>query len=689
MRATLLVEIGCEEIPARMIPAGAAELAARLTAILDGAGLARGEATAWGGSRRLAVSVAEVDGGTSGGEERVLGPPAAAAFGPDGRPSKAAEGFARKQGIEAAALERVETEKGVYAGFRKVVPGKTVAEILAAALPRAVATMPFPKTMRWGDGTHRWVRPVHWVVALHGDEVLPMEVFGVASGRRSRGHRFLSRGDVEVPSADAYRETLESAFVVADPERRRSLLRLRLTEEAASVGGAVVPDEELLEEVVDLVEWPGVAPGRFEATFLQLPSEILVTTLRHHQKAFSVRGPGGLVNVFLSVANTDRDPAGHVRRGNTWVVTGRLEDARFFWTEDRKRPLASRVESLAQVTFHREAGSYLDKSRATAAIAAELAVRVGADPEACGRAATLAKADLTTGLVGEFPELQGIVGGLLLAAEGESPEVSRAVYEHYRPSSASDPLPESLAGAVVSVADKLQTIAALVGAGESPSGSRDPFGLRRAAFGAFRVALDRRWDLPVRDLLGLAGDDPATRTFLEERLDGFLRDAGYSANEIAAVRKANVDPSSFGDLPLFDVALRLDVVKTLRGRADFERLVDLTKRVDNILTKSGAILDGGARGAETHASAIALGELHAATADSIRAASGRKAYSDVIDLLSRYTEPVAKFFDDVLVLDPADPGATARRCGLLSSVRSALTHDFDIRELAGEAARRG
>jgi glycyl-tRNA synthetase beta chain len=684
MKAALLIEIGCEEIPARMIPAAARELAARVLGILDEARLPHGEATAWGGTRRLAVRVDGVEGSQASREELVLGPPATAAFGADGSPTPAGAGFARKQGIEPKDLERVETEKGVYAGFRRSRGGEGIGAILAGGLPGAVAGMPFPKTMRWGSGEHRWVRPVHWVVALHGEAVLPMRVLGVDSGRRSRGHRFLAGSAPEIADAAAYESALRAAHVVVDPAERRRVLGERLEREASSAGGTLVADPELLDEVGDLVEWPGVVLGRFEEDFLALPREILVTTLRHHQKAFSIARDGKLVNAFLSVANTDRDAAGHIRRGNEWVVSGRLEDARFFWGEDRKRPLAARVDDLAKVVFHRKVGSYRDKSEAVAALAASLAARVGIDAAKAAEAARLSKADLVTGLVGEFPELQGVVGGLLLEAEGGDPAVARAVYEHYRPAGADDALPESDLGAVVSVADKLHTIGALLAAGETPSGSRDPFGLRRAANGVFRVVLERRWPLGL--------DDLGAAPFLRERLEGFLRERGATPNEIAAVLLAG-GGAARESLP--SIAERLDAIGAIRGREDFARLVDLVKRVANIRRKNAdlvAAAESGSRGGEspeTDADAAALAAHLERATGRIEEEAARRNWRAVVDLTAEFVAPVDRFFEKVLVVNPDDPSATHRRLRLLGTLETLLTRHFDVRELPGQAERRG
>jgi glycyl-tRNA synthetase beta chain len=694
MSAPLLLEIGCEEIPARMIASAAADLRARVVAALDQAGLPHGEASAWGGTRRLAVRVEGVAATLAGRDETVLGPPASAAFAPDGSLTPAGAGFAKKQGIDPSALQKVETDKGVYAGFRRSVVGRTLEQVLAEALPASVAAMAFPKTMRWGDGTHRWVRPVHWVVALHGGDVLKLEILGAASGRNSDGHRFLAPGPVNVEHPDRYVDALRAARVLIDPADRRVALAAALDRAAASVSGTPVPDAALLDELVDLVEWPGVVVGRFDPAFLDLPREILVTTLRHHQKSFSVQGPSGLLPAFLSVANTDRDPAGHVRRGNEWVVVGRLEDARFFWGEDRKRPLGSRVVDLKRVTFHKKLGSYEEKTRRNAALTEALAMKLGRSNDEARlavEAARVAKADLSTGLVGEFPELQGVVGGLLLRAEGAAAAVCEAVADHYRPAGPEDAMPRGDAGCMLAIADRLDTIAGLIDAGETPTGSRDPFGLRRAASGVFRILAERRWPLSMADLFQLSGQSTKVYAFLQERLNNWLLDRGFTANEIEAVRRPKVSPTDFDQWSLDEVLSRLTVLGSLRSRADFRRLVELTKRVDNILEKQPEVLARAlASGAsldfhEAHPSALALGRAHDAVRMKIVAASEAHDFPAVIEHVSTLIEPVSRFFDDVLVLDPKDPAASRSRCELLAHVRSTVTRDFDIRELAGQA----
>jgi glycyl-tRNA synthetase beta chain len=695
MKAALLIEIGCEEIPARMIVRAADDLGSRVTAILDNAGLDHGAARSWGGSRRLIVHIEDVEASQEDRVTEVLGPPASAAFDGDGKPTRAAEGFARKQGVEIAALEVIDTDKGARVGLRREVRGRNVGEILADELARAVEAMSFPKSMRWGEGRFRWVRPVHWVLALHGERPLAVELFGIRSGDESEGHRFLAPGPVRVAHPDRYVDTLRDRRVLTDPEERRRRLGKLLEEGARSVDGSAVEDAGLLDEVVDLVEWPGVSVGGFDASYLELPREILVTTLRHHQKCFSIQAGGELLPNFLAVANTDRDPGGHVRRGNEWVVSGRLEDARFFWREDRRRPLAEGLPGLAAIVFHDKAGTFADKSDRIARLARILADEVGSEAEvgeAAERAARLAKVDLSTALVGEFPELQGVIGGLLLREEGEDRAVADAVYEHYRPSGPDDPLPESAAGCAVAAADKLDTVAELLKAGQRPTGSRDPFGLRRAANGILRIAIEREWPVSLQRLTALTGGDDAVLGFLADRLVGYLRDAGYTPNEIQAVLRPRIDSSEVQRWSLPDVVARLEAIRTVRDRDDFRHLVKLTERASNIVTKNEELVKQLGRAgreayAETEAAAVTLGEMVEHEKPRMASRADEARYGEIVESLSRFIEPVERFFEDVLVIDKKRPDATSHRYALVSELRDLLTRYFDIRELAGQAER--
>ena len=696
---TLLIEIGCEEIPARMISGASKEFESRVLEILDDAELNHGAATAWSGSRRLALRVEAVEGRQQDRDEQVLGPPAKVAFNEAGDPTAAAVGFARKQGIAPGQLERIETDRGSYVGFERRQKGRAVGEILADQLPARVASMPFPKSMRWADGKHRWVRPVHWVLALHGSRTLEIDLFGIRSGNQSIGHRFRSDGAVTIESPDDYLSSLERAGVLVEPARRRERVAGLLQAAAARVGGTQVADDRLLDEVANLVEWPGVVLGSLDEKHLDLPAEILATTLRHHQKCFSlVDSSGKPLPAFMAVTNTGEDLGGHIQRGNEWVVGGRLEDAAFFWREDRRKTFATFSDGLAGVVFHAKVGSFAEKAARMVALARRLGELVGLDSETIehsANAALLCKNDLLTGTVGEFPELQGQVGGLLLAAEGQPGELAKAVYEHYRPAGANDALPESAEGCVVSVADKLDSIASLIGAGETPTGSRDPLGLRRASIGVFRVIAETGWDLSIDLLATLCSGGEPVADFLADRLKHYFRETGAAENEIRAVQRPEINSREWRAWPLGDIGARLAAIGQVRDRADFEQLADLTKRVDNILTKGQqAFADAQASApaaafTETAPAARGLARKIETDRAGLTALLEQRKYGAIVDLLAGYVEPVEQFFNDVLVVDPDNPAATLARRELIQSLHSRLTCCFDLREFAGQAAKKG
>jgi glycyl-tRNA synthetase beta chain len=713
--ADFLLEIGCEEIPARMLAGAASDLAGKVTEVLGAAGLSHGEVRTFCTPRRLAVLVRDVPLAQESRDEEVTGPPAKAAFGTDGQPTKAALGFAQKMGVELSALATISTPKGDYLGVRRYVAGRTAAEMLADGLPRAVAGMSFPKTMRWGDGTRRFVRPVHWIVALLGGEIVPVELFHVRAGRESVGHRILGARRVPLPSPNEYESTLLAQGVAVDRDERRRALSRKLVELAGDEAVRPVEDPELLEEVSDLVEYPGSVLGSFPVEFLRLPREVLITTLRHHQKSFSTETDEGLSNRFLVVADMDRDPEGHIRKGNEWVVVGRLEDARFFFEEDRKVPFKNRREKLKHVTFHAKAGSYDDKSRRIEEIAvalAELINKRGAagliDLDALRAAARFCKCDLTTGLVGEFPELQGVAGGIYVGLERDEGRddhprgAAEAIYDHYRPAGARDDLPRSAEGRVLALADRLDTLAALARCVGLPTGSRDPFGLRRAALASVRLAAESPLPLTPEEMILTAGrvveaglghaaasgcPVPADILgFLLERFEFWLKEREARYDTINAVLLA-----AEGERARAEAVPRLVekvfALERLRELPDFAALVEIHKRCRNILQQAeemdpSARLDTVLKTDPEEAAALeGLSGKVAAAEQTVRSAMGKDDFEEALQLLVRLRPALSRFFDHVLVMHP-DPAVRATRLRLVGRTAAMIEEVADLKQIS-------
>ena len=479
---SLLVEIGTEELPPKALRSLMEAFGSNLATALDDVHLEHGDVHVYASPRRLAVIVDEL---ALRQEDRTVeqkGPPVKVAFDGNGNPTAAATAFAGKCGVSVDELGREETDKGAWLTYTSTEQGRTTSELLPGVIDASLGNLPIPRRMRWGSSEAEFVRPVHWVVLLHGETVVPAEIMGIASGNSSRGHRFHSSGPVAIPNPGAYLETLESqGHVIADFLRRREMVRDGVDAIAAEAGGHVVADEALYDEVAALVEWPVPLLGKFDEQYLDLPRECVISTLTSHQRYFPVaRDDGKLLPRFITVANLDSKDPDQVRDGNERVIRPRLADAAFFWDSDRRNALASRQDALREVIYQRGLGSLHDKSRRVGKLASWIAKALDVDREHVKRAASLAKCDLLTGMVGEFPELQGIMGRYYALSDGEPGEVAEAIGEHYQPRFAGDALPASTAGQVLSVADRIDTLAGVFSIGKRPSGNRDPFGLRRA-----------------------------------------------------------------------------------------------------------------------------------------------------------------------------------------------------------------
>jgi glycyl-tRNA synthetase beta chain len=685
-----LLEIGTEELPAGVVVPTVHALREDLGARLEAARLGRGEILTFATPRRLALLVRDLSPASEPTIERALGPSVAAAFSPEGEPTLAARKFAERRDLDTAALERVETERGTYVAAVIEQPGSTAAEILAHALPAVIHAITFPKSMRWGDVSVTFARPVHWIVALLDDEVIPVTFGDVASGRKTRGHRFLAPGLIVLTHASDYLGVLRDAHVVVDVNERQELIREQAEAAAARGGGRLVVDRGLLEEVTQLVELPSPVLGTFEERYLDLPREVLVTEMRHHQRYFPVEdATGTLLPCFVAVSNTPVRDEALSRRGYERGLRSRLSDGRFFFDEDRKVPLADRVPELERVVFQQQLGSYADKVARMRALALWLAQATGRAEhvEVIARAATLAKADLVTDMVGEFPELQGVMGREYALESGESPDVALAIFEHYLPRGADDVLPTQDPGALIGVADRLDSLCGIFAIGKEPTATADPFALRRACLGVIHIVLDRGWRLSMSAavdealrLLGRADPDTAERVlrFVRGRLKA-LWTQQYPADVVEAVLEAGWDD-------LVTAERRLQTLATLVGRADFVAVATACKRVVNIVRKSAASVPEGDTRPDlfTHDAERDLYAAFCAARERVTELEAADDFAGVLAEMSNLTPAVDRFFEQVRVIAD-DPTITENRLRLLRQIASLFSRiaDFSKIQTAG------
>jgi glycyl-tRNA synthetase beta chain len=677
--ADFLLEIGLDEIPARMIAGAEAELGRRVNELLARERLL-GEAakvTTYSTPRRLAVYVNDVKQKQDDFQEQMTGPSWKVAF-KEGAPTAAAEAFAKKAGVAVAELKKVTTAKGEYVGATVKRQGRTTAELLAAELPKEVLGLYWAKNMYWRAGKpERFVRPVRWVVALLDAAVVPVEIAGIAAGNASRGHRILHGGhSVVLHLAKSYAEVMRGAKVLVDVAERRQTIRKALDKVTRTVAGARWrEDEALIETVVHLTEWPTVILGDFEAEYLALPEEVLVTVMRDHQKYFAVEGADGkLLPHFLAVMNIAVDAEGEaiIRHGNARVLRARFKDARFFWEVDQKTPLAERVESLKVVTFQKQLGSYAWKTEENLRVAKSLAAAVKAggvavDEAALLKAVELAKTDLTTELVKEFTELQGVIGGLYAKAQGLGEKVGDAIYAQYMPASIEDAIPATVEGRLLGLADRIQTITAMFGIGAAPTGSKDPFALRRAANAIVKILAESGLPLTLGDVIAAAGAEGANReqvaAFLGERLSFFLKDVlGFAYDVVAAVLAADADD-------VRDAIARAEALTAVRGSEDFAAISAAFKRIKNILRQAdekGFAL-GSAKDVTLSAEAQRLGDEAAALAPKVDALRQERKYGEALALIATLRPAVDAFFDKVMVLD-ADAKVRGAHLALIDEV---------------------
>jgi glycyl-tRNA synthetase beta chain len=693
----LLLEIGLEEIPARMIAAAQADLARRVEGVLTRARLldATAVVTSYSTPRRLAVRVEGVLAQQLDTQEQLTGPSWKAAF-PDGQPGPAAQAFAKKAGVSVAALEKITTPKGEYAAATVQRPGQSAEKVLSDGLPQEIRALSWPKTMYWRPNKpERFVRPLRWLLCLLDESVVSLQFAGVHSANLSYGHRIL-HGDnpVLIARPADYVATLEAVFVVADVAVRGHRIRKALDAATRTIPEARWrEDEALVEQVTHLTEWPSVLLGNFQAEYLSLPQEVLVTVMRDHQKYFAVEDTRhALAPYFLTVLNTEVDAAGMaiIRHGNQRVLRARFNDARFFWNYDQKIPLPERLDKLKTVTFQRDLGSYFSKTESNLLMAKALAVAVAAplNHAALEQAVLLAKTDLTTELVKEFTELQGIVGGLYARAQGLGETVAQAIYSQYMPASTDDPIPATVEGQILGLADRMATIAEMFAIGLEPTGSKDPFALRRAANGVIKILAESGLPLTLPGLETMALESlPRARSgsgagamagFLKERLDFYLREVrGYSYDVVNAVLSTGLTTAT-------DAVARAQALTQVRGSEDLLAISTAFKRIKNILRQAAEKQDqyGDSIAVDDFAEP-AEGYLYTEmvnVAPQVEALRASQQYLEALERIATLRPAIDDFFDRVMVMAP-EPHLRRNRLALIASVLGDFSRIADFSEI--------
>jgi glycyl-tRNA synthetase beta chain len=740
-----LVEIGTEELPPTALRGLEQAFATAVRAGLEKAGLTHGDLASFATPRRLAVWVKKLASRQPDQDIKRRGPPVSASFDANGQPTRAASAFAESCGAAVGTLQKLDEGKGTFLFFIGTKPGAAATELLPQIVQAALDALPIPRRMHWGSGTAEFVRPVHWLVMLHGKDIVPATLLEITAGTLTHGHRFHAPTPIRLTTPAMYERALrERGYVIADFATRREMIRERVTALATELGGRALLSDALLDEVTALVEWPVPLAGRFEERFLELPREVLISTLQDHQRYFAVEDAQScLMPAFITVSNIEsREPA-KVREGNERVVRPRLADAAFFWEQDRKLPLAARREALDAMTFQVKLGSLGDKTRRVRALAGEIAATGVGERVDAERAAELCKCDLLTAMVGEFPELQGIMGTYYALADGEPPEVAVAIREHYLPRGAGDELPETHAGLAVALADKLDTLAGIFEINEKPSGNKDPFALRRAAIGLLRILIEKRLDLDLRQFIdralsGVRADVDrirAARAASAPAATAAVANANAaSAETTSAKAPSRAQPAAAdaagkdavadqvydfimerlrayyleratssipGSGPAFTTemfdavlatrpssALDFDArLKALRAFLDLPEATSLAaanKRIANILRKAG----GDARATEVdvetlkESAEVRLFDAMRSLRDAVTTALAQREYANALGRLAQLRPPVDAFFDQVMVMDE-DPRLRANRLALLAQLHGLFIGIADLSRLPG------
>ena len=668
----LIFEIGTEEVPARFLPDAMVQLKENAERLFADYRLRFGTLKTFATPRRLSL-IAEVERSQTAVQKEVWGPPENVSFDKEGRPTKAAEAFAKSHGIEISDISVREKGKGRYVVATVTESSRKTSEVLPEIMPKLLEALHFPKAMRWGDGSFRFVRPIHWILCIYDNQKVHFEIEGINSGNITRGHRFLSPASFEIKDAKSYINLLRNNFVIIDPAERKKIIEEGARKLASSVNASVIEDEGLLNHITFLVECPVPVLGGFSPDYLDLPKELLITVMKDHQKYFALEnGSGSLANYFVVVSNTRQENAETVRKGAERVIKARFEDARFYYEDDKKVTLMKRLEGLKKVVFHDRLGSTHDKSIRVASIADFLADRCRPSrKDEIHTAALLSKADLISGVVREFPELQGIMGGYYAQNEEYKKEIVQAIREQYLPGYSGDSLPQSHTGAIISLADKLDNIASFFMLGLVPTGTEDPFALRRQTIGTILILIDKKYDITLDELIDAAlkpysiGDRVSVINsivrFFEQRFDPIFQSAGYSADMISAVIPF------VRSMPFHLIKDRLEALSKLMQDADSERFLLIVKRINNIAPKTAVPPINMALLTQDEEKSLHFAIVTAAP--QIASVLKKNEPTEAIRILMKLREPVNLFFDKVLIMDK-DEAIKQNRLALIKTIQS-------------------
>jgi len=686
--ADLLIEIGTEELPPKTLNKLAAALTNHFAASLKEANLEHSEVTSYSSPRRLAIMVKDVAAFQADQLVEKRGPALKAALDKEGNPSKAAQGFARSCGVEFDQLQQIETNKGTYLNFKQEVKGLAATALLPDMLNKALAALPIAKRMRWGNSDTEFVRPVHWIVFLLGDEVVDTEILGIKAGRESRGHRFHHPDTITLSKPADYIPSLEKAYVMADQPSRREKVRQQAIDSAKALGGSAEIDTDLLDEVTNLVEWPVAVHGNFSEKFLEIPQECLISSMQDHQKYFPVVDANGkLMPHFITISNIESTDVEAVRHGNERVISPRFSDAAFFWEQDCKTPLIERSEATKKIVFQQKLGTLFEKTERVALLAGNIAEQLGENVEHAVRAAKLSKCDLSSDMVYEFTDLQGIMGRYYALSDGEANEVAYALEEQYKPGFAGDTIPEYMTGKILSLSDKLDTILGIFAIGQKPTGTKDPFALRRAALGALRIIIEGGLTLDLRKLLETAAvglqdkvDAKAaidtTYQYITERLRAYYQDQGVSPDVVEAVSAMNISsPVEFEH--------RVKAVNVFKALPEAVPLAAANKRIANILKKlEKPVTDSVNTELFVEAQESALYDVIKQQQSKLEPLLANNNHQEALLSLAAIRPEVDAYFDNVMIMSD-DESLKNNRLALLTEMRALFLQVADLSSLQG------